>query len=235
MITSYKQLTGKYLKINKKRSILTIIGIVLSVALISTIGLFFNGIQETQIESIKSRYGSFHLAFTKIDENLAAKVVNNPKVSRSGFYTIGEEVKIGGKLTVNEIIATDKALELFPYKTKEGRLPQNEKEVAVEKWVLSYIDKDAKVGSQIKFNNKQYTLTGILEDSIQSQIDNRGVLLSKNNNIMKKNAALLVEISSKTNLETAVNELKVLGEKDTVMENSALLLIQGARRQWGRP
>ena len=50
MITSYKQLTGKYLKANRKRSILTIIGIILSVALISSIGLFFLGIQDTQIQ-----------------------------------------------------------------------------------------------------------------------------------------------------------------------------------------
>jgi putative ABC transport system permease protein len=227
MITSYKQLTGKYLKINKKRSILTIIGILLSVALISTIGLFFNGIQVAQIEKAKNDYGSYHLTFIKTDENMASKVVNNPKVSRSGFYTTGEEVKIGGKLIVNEIIATDKALELLPYKTKDGRLPQNEKEVAVENWVLSYIDKDAKIGSKIKFNNKEYTLSGILENSRQGQIDNRGVLLSKNNNISKKNAALLIEISSKTNLKIAVDELKALGEKDTVMENYNLLIMQG--------
>ena len=227
MITSYKQLTGKYLKVNKKRSILTIIGIVLSVALISTIGLFFNGIQEAEIESAKNQYGSFHLIFTKVDENLASKIMSNPKVSKSGFYTMGEHVKIGGKLTVNEIIATDKALELFPYKTKEGRLPQNEDEAAVEKWVLGYIDKDAKVGSEIKFNNKKYILTGILEDNVQSQIDNSGVLLSKKNNITKENAALLVEINSKTNLKSAISELKALGKKDTVMENTYLLLMLG--------
>ena len=43
MINSYKQITGKYLKTNMKRTLLTIIGIVLSVALISSIGLFFKG------------------------------------------------------------------------------------------------------------------------------------------------------------------------------------------------
>lgn len=233
MITSYKQLTGKYLKINKKRSILTIIGIVLSVALISTIGLFFNGIQEAQIESAKNQYGSFHLIFTKVDETLAAKVMSSPKISKSGFYTMGEQVKIGGKLTVNQIIATDQALELFPYKTKEGSLPKNEKEVAMEKWVLGYINKDAKIGSPIKFNNKEYILTGILEDNVQSQIDNRGVLLSKNNNIPKENAALLVEISSKTNLKAAISELKALVKKDRVVENTYLLIMMGVGSNGG--
>lgn len=39
MISSYKKLTVRYLKANKKRSILTLIGIILSVALFSSIGL----------------------------------------------------------------------------------------------------------------------------------------------------------------------------------------------------
>lgn len=41
MITRYTQLTVRYLKASKKRTILTAIGIILSVALISSIGLFF--------------------------------------------------------------------------------------------------------------------------------------------------------------------------------------------------
>ena len=200
----------------------------LSVALISTIGLFFKGIQDAQIQDAKNSGGSFHLVFQKTNEKLISKIVNNPKVSRSGFYTISEEIKIGDKLVVNIITATDKALELFPYKAKLGRLPEKENEVAMEKWILSYIDKDVKVGNKIKVNNKEYTLVGILEDNVQNQMNGNGLILSKNNNINKQNAALLVEISSKTNLKTAVEELKQLGEKDSVMENSYLLQMQGA-------
>ncbi|MFT5876073.1 MAG: putative ABC transport system permease protein, partial [Clostridium sp.] len=228
MITSYKKLTGKYLKRNKKRTMLTIIGIMLSVALISTIGLFFKGIQDAQIQDAKNSGGSFHLAFLKTDEKLISKVVNNPKVSRSGFYNISKEVKIGDKLVVNIITATDKALELFPYNAKVGKLPENENEVAMEKWILPYIEKDVHVGSKINVNNKECTLVGILEDNVQNQIDGKGLILSKNNNIDKKTASLLVEISSKTNLKTAVVELKQLGVKDSVMENTYLLQMQGA-------
>lgn len=227
MITSYKQLTGKYLKRNKKRTALTIIGIMLSVALISTIGLFFKGIQDTQIQDAKNSGGSFHLAFQKTDEKLNSKIINNPKVSRSGFYTISEGIKIGDKLFANIITATDKALELFPYNASVGRLPEKQNEVAMEKWVLSSIDKDAKVGSKVKVNNKEYSLVGVLGDNVSSQMNGNGLILSKDNNINKQDAALLVEISSKTNLKTAVEELKQLGDKDSVMENSYLLQMQG--------
>ncbi|GCD08764.1 ABC transporter permease [Clostridium tagluense] len=228
MITSYKQLTGKYLKKNKKRTVLTIIGIMLSVALISTTGLFFKGMQDAQIQDAKSSGGSYHLAFQKTNERLISKIVNNPKVSRSGFYDVSKEIKLGDKVAVNVITATDKALELLPYKAKIGRLSEKENEVAVEKWILPAIDKNAKVGNKIKVSNKEYTLVGILEDSLAGQMAGSGVILSKNNNINKQNAALLIEISSKTNLKTAVKELKQLGKKDTVEENSRLLQMQGA-------
>ncbi|MBU3090512.1 ABC transporter permease [Clostridium sp. CF011] len=228
MITSYKQLTGKYLKKNKKRTTLTIIGIMLAVALIATIGLFLKGIQDTKIQDAKNMYGSSHLIFTKTNEKLISKIINNPKVSRSGLYNESEKTKLGDKLAGKIITATDKALELLPYKAKIGRLPEKENEVAMEKWILPSIDKNAKVGNKIKVSNKEYTLVGILKDSVINQINGNGVILSKNNNIDKQNAQLLVEISSKTNLKTAVGELKKLGEKDTVEENSYLLKMQGA-------
>ncbi len=227
MITSYKQLTGKYLKKNKKRTLLTIIGIMLSVALISTIGVFFNGIQDTKIQEAKSKSGSYHLSFQKTNEKLLSKIINNPKISRSGLYTTSEEIRINDKLAVNIIMATDKALDLFPYKTSSGRLPEKENEVAMESWVLSSIDEDAKVGNKIKIMSEEYTLAGLLEDNLQSQLSSNGLILSKNNSINERNAQLLVEISSKTNLETAVKELRQLGEKDTVTENSYLLQMQG--------
>ncbi|MCB2307935.1 FtsX-like permease family protein [Clostridium estertheticum] len=228
MITSYKQLTGKYLKKNKKRTILTIIGIMLSVALISTIGLFFKGMQDAEIQDAKNNYGSYHLVFKNTNANIVSKIVNNPKVSRSGSFTRKERVKINDKLVADIITATDKALELFPYKTKLGRLPEKQNEIAVEQWELKYISKDAKLGNKIKLNNKEYNLVGVLQDNIDSQMKGTGIILLKNNNIVMQKSMLLVEISSKTKLKTALNELKQLGEKNSVIGNEALIQLQGA-------
>lgn len=228
MISSYKKLTGKYLKAAKKRTALTILGIVMSVALICSIGLFFYSMQISQVEEAKNNYGAFHLIFSKTDDSLISKITNNPKVSRYGFVSMGEEVKVSDELKVTEIGATDKALELLPYRIKEGRFPEKDGEVAAEKWLLSYIDKGAKVGGTLKFNNEEYKLTGILENSVQNQMDNKGVLLSKSSNIDKSKAALVVEVSSKTNINSAVEELKALAPKGTVTENTMLLAMMGA-------
>ncbi|PRR82473.1 ABC transporter permease [Clostridium luticellarii] len=237
MITSYKELTGKYLSSNKKRSILTIIGIVLSAALICTIGFFIVSMQNAEIERVKSAYGSWHVSYTAPDKELAAKVTGNPKVSRSGFCQQGENIKINEDVSVSPVIASDSALELLPYKIKTGRFPENDHEAAVENWALRYVKKDAKLGDKIKLNGREYTLAGILQDNLDSQVNKTGIFLSRDNNIDRHKSVLLAEISSKTNLRRAVSELDGLPKNKTVeingkntpsvVNNSPLIDIEG--------
>lgn len=227
MINSYKQLTGKYLKANKKRSVLTIIGIILSVALISTIGLIYKSMEFAQVQQVKNSEGSFHLVYTNVDDNLLSKIKNNPKVSRYGLYNTVNDIKVGDNISVNEVVGTNKALELFTYKVIEGKLPEKENELAVEKRIVDKIYKNAKIGSKINFNNKEFTLIGILENQEGSDIANTGTVLSINNKLDKEKSALLVEISPKTDLKTALQELKQLSDDRYILENGRLILIEG--------
>ncbi len=232
MIKNYKQVTGRYLKANKKRTIITIIGIVLSVALIATIGLFFKGTQDAQVENVMRTVGSYHLMFERANEDLVNKMKNDSRVSSSGIYTASDPIKVGDKISIQEIVASDKALELLPFNAKEGRLPENEKEVAVEKWALGYIDKSAEIGKNIKINGKDYTLVGVLENSSVTQMQNAATVLMKNNNINTEKANLLVKISSKVDLQKATKELKKLRGRNKVEENNMLLMYQGAKKDY---
>ncbi|AVQ39193.1 ABC transporter ATP-binding protein [Clostridium botulinum] len=232
MIKNYKQVTGRYLKANKKRTIITIIGIVLSVALIATIGLFFKGTQDAQVENVMRTVGSYHLMFERANEDLVNKMKNDSRVSSSGIYTASDPIKVGDKISIQEIVASDKALELLPFNAKEGRLPENEKEVAVEKWALGYIDKSAEIGKNIKINGKDYTLVGVLENSSVTQMQNAATVLMKNNNINTEKANLLVKISSKVDLQKATKELKKFRGRNKVEENNMLLMYQGAKKDY---
>ncbi|ENJ9653640.1 FtsX-like permease family protein [Clostridium botulinum] len=232
MIKNYKQVTGRYLKANKKRTIITIIGIVLSVALIATIGLFFKGTRDAQVENVMRTVGSYHLMFERANEDLVNKMKNDSRVSSSGIYTASDPIKVGDKISIQEIVASDKALELLPFNAKEGRLPENEKEVAVEKWALGYIDKSAEIGKNIKINGKDYTLVGVLENSSVTQMQNAATVLMKNNNINTEKANLLVKISSKVDLQKATKELKKFRGRNKVEENNMLLMYQGAKKDY---
>lgn len=227
MINSYKKITTRYLKANRKRTLLTIIGIVLSVALISTIGLFFKGIQDSEIQSYKDDYGSFHLIYNNLNSSVISKIINNPSVARSGFVTLGEEIKINSSQKTQITIATDKALELLPCKIKEGRLPNSKNEIAMERWIQRNLFKDAKLNSKVILNGKEYKLVGILNDGINSQLQDGGLILTKDNNIDKEKSSLLVELNSKANFKDVIPKMKSLVSKKNVIENSYLLMGEG--------
>lgn len=228
MIESYKQITWRYLKANKKRTILTIVGVILSVALISSIGLFIQGMENSEIDYVKSTYGSYHVAFREVNDSLISKISNDPKISRSGLYKKEGTIKLNDKISTDIITTSDKALELLPIKLKEGRLPQSNKEIVMEKWILKYIDVNAKINSKVKINNKDYILVGILENSVGTQINKNGFVVTKSNNMSMDNAILLVEISPKVNLSKTVSELEKLGTSKTFAKNSYLLLTEGS-------
>lgn len=227
MISSYKEITWKYLKSNKKRTILTLIGIILSVALVSSIGLFLKSMQEAQIQDMKNNFGSWHIAYSKIDDTLITKIKSNPNVLRSGTYAEGEEININEKIKAREVFVTEEAVKLLPIKLKEGRFPEKKGEVALENWLLYKINKDAKPGESIKVGSKEYNLVGILNDSFKSQISGEGQIIEANSNESNNKKILIAELKVNRKLGENIQELKRLSDEKSVMENSNLLAMQG--------
>ena len=54
------KLTLKHLKMNKKRTIVSIIGIILSTALMVGVGLLFSTVRDNMIKEVESSVGSYH-------------------------------------------------------------------------------------------------------------------------------------------------------------------------------
>lgn len=228
MISSYKEITWKYLKSNKKRTILTLIGIILSVALVSSIGFFLKSMQEAQIQDMKNNFGSWHIAYSKVDDALVTKIKSNPNVLRSGTYAEGKEININDKVKVREVFVTEEAVKLLPITLKEGRFPEKKGEVALENWLLYKINKDAKPGETIKVGSKEYVLVGILNDTFKSQISGEGQIISASSNESSNRKVLLAELKVNRKLGENIKEMKGLSDEKSVIENSNLLALQGA-------
>lgn len=231
MISKYTQLTGRYLKASKKRTVLTVIGIILSVSLISSIGLFMKGIQSAEIESVKTSEGAAHLIFTHVDQNLYNQIKDNPKVGRYGYISSSKGIKIGESISIKEISGTKNALNLLPHELKKGKMPSKRGEAIVEQWVLDSAFKGKKIGDSIHFRNKTFVLVGILKNNSDNQFYKKGALITKDDSNSESNRSLYVEVNQKANLRTAVDELKKLTKKNYVKENSHLLIVEGAAKE----
>lgn len=161
---NYKDITWRYLKKQKKRAILTVIGIILSVALISAIGTMIVSVRGQFIKEAIRDYGSFHAGFIDIDSEKLDKIKNHVEVEEYGivknigYGAVKETTEIDreryGEATPPyryiEVKGYDKkALDLLPYYIEEGRSPEKPNEIVISGWAVNYFDENIKIGDKI--------------------------------------------------------------------------------------
>lgn len=162
-MNSYKNITYKYLKQQRNRTLLTILGIILSVAMISSIGTIIEGVRGAMIKDAINNYGSYHINFSGLDKDQINLLKNHVGVDEIGISIkegsariteITEEEKEmygeGGSYRYIQVDAYDeKALNLLPLEISEGRTPKSSNEIAIEKWMTSYFEEEVVLGSTI--------------------------------------------------------------------------------------
>lgn len=145
----YTSLTLRYLKENKKRTIVTIIGIILSTALICGIGNIYSSFMDYQIRETIKNDGSFHATFNdiskdKIDYITKSIGISNSGISKAfGYANTGEDnlLKVSGY---------DKNyFEGFNISLKEGNFPKNKNEIVISENSNLITDKKFKIGDSI--------------------------------------------------------------------------------------
>ena len=75
------KLTIKHLKMNKKRTVVTIIGIILSTALMVGIGLLMSTVRENMIDMVKQENGTQHAIIYNLSQDDLSHIKNNNNVN----------------------------------------------------------------------------------------------------------------------------------------------------------
>ena len=130
------KLTKKNLKLTKKRTIVTIIGIILSVALLTAVSSMYSSVLQALINFEKYEKGDFHVLYKDVDEEGYNIIKNNRKVedifiTQDIGYSILSESKNEYKPYAFIKGFTKEALEHLSIKLVEGRLPNNENEIII--------------------------------------------------------------------------------------------------------
>ena len=145
----YTSLTLRYLKENKKRTIVTIIGIILSTALICGIGNIYESFMDYQIRQTIENDGDFHATFYDIKKDDLDYITKSAGLTKSGLSDNLGYAKISpDKDNLMQVKAYDKTtFDGYQIKLKEGKLPTNNKEIVLSENIVSKIDK--KIGDTI--------------------------------------------------------------------------------------
>lgn len=201
------------LKLNKKRSIVIIIGIILSTALICGVAGLVTSFQKTMVDTAKEGQGNYHTIFYNVPKDELKYIEENREVKdyflseELGYSYLSNPKNVEETPIVNVISMNDKFIENMSVKLKEGRLPENDTELAISTRINEKFNTNYKVGDTITLNineteqnmengiPKTYKIVGIIERpilAIESYDVDWFTAITKMQNVNKKaNIAVL--------------------------------------------
>lgn len=161
------KLTNNYLKKNKKRTIVTIIGIILSGAMITAVSTLAVSFQGFMIDTEKQVSGSWEVMFNEVKYSDASYIEQNEKFTQTMMVT---DEGIAQNHFSDEPFLRIKAydetsLKNMGLKLEEGRMPQNDQEILLSKTFFDGKQEEPKLGDTITLAIGERRLEGqILND-----------------------------------------------------------------------
>ena len=178
------ELSVKDLKLNKKRSIVIIIGIILSTALICGVAGLVTSFQKTFVETAKKNQGNYHTIFYDVPKDELKYIEENRGVK--DYYlsegigysylpnvTVTTSTGAEEKPYVNIIAMDNKFLNNMSIELQNGRLPESDDEIVVSARINQKFKTNYKVGDTITLN------VGELKDDT-SDVDEKNSQSSEN-------------------------------------------------------
>ena len=160
-----KRLTIKNLKLNKTRTIATILGIMLSVALITAVTTMYTSALESLVQSKKNNDGNIHLAIYGLSKNKLDRLKSNRNIdhiyiTRKIGYAKLDESKNKYKPYAYIIGMTNDSIKNLGINIKEGRLPENENEIVIPSHLRTNGRVEKHIGDTITLNVGKRILDG---------------------------------------------------------------------------
>jgi putative ABC transport system permease protein len=234
----FTDLVPKYLTVHRKKTRLVVMGIAVSVALITGVFSMLDSLQKFEVMEMKKDQGNYHLRIKDPSDKEISFIRNRIDVQNYGLVSqvakvTSEEVKCG-LFAIDEAFAPNAGVVLL-----EGRYPAGNNEAIIEKWATGEAYLGATVGDTIRITlpdkkEKEFTVSGMIEDS--SSMKSKGipgiiitVEASRNLGVKAMSSTLYIEMKKGVNVLKAEKGIKkALGMDNSRMgRNEYLLAVMG--------
>lgn len=155
------EITLKSLKLNKKRTIVTIIGIILSVSLITAVFGMVACFRETLLKKAIKDNGYNHIIASG-NQDILNILKNNREIKKTmvvanlGYSYINSKNEYKPYLKLSSVVNPSDFLDL-PFNLKKGRFPANSNEVVISNSLLTNGKVNLKIGDTINYKlGKRY-------------------------------------------------------------------------------
>ncbi len=147
------KLTQKHLTMNKKRTIVTIVGIILSTALMVGIGLLLSTFRESMIQEVIMERGDYNARIDDISKSNLAIIDNNSNVKSyiTRNYLGYDRIPTDETISYFKLFSVDDAY-MSHLTLIEGRLPKNSQEVVIPKYLYEQYSETLKIGNTLNLS-----------------------------------------------------------------------------------
>lgn len=156
-------LTLRYLKANKKRSLLTLLCIMVSVIMMICVGMAFSSGKAFYKSYIEKTVGDYHYYLYGAEKEVIDLIANDPLVDeyyKSDIFNLSYQDANINVLSGDYAYFQKRNLQDYVLK---GRLPVNKYEILVTEGFLKQNQIEKNIGDQIKFDNGNiYTIVGLM-------------------------------------------------------------------------
>ncbi len=154
------KLTIRHLKMNKKRTIVTIIGIILSTALMVGIGTIASTFVGYMINDAKANVGSYHVKINEVSSHNLKYIKHNTDIKEYATYgEVGYALLDGSKNEYKPYLYIKSGDDNY-LKTSElleGRFPEKDNEIVISAHIISNGEVSLKVGDKLNLKiGKRY-------------------------------------------------------------------------------
>ena len=147
------KVTLRHLKENKRRSLVTIIGVIISVAMITAVSTLGVSFLDLMIRQNINTHGEWHVQYKDVTSDQIEAIAQDSEtktlmLSSEGYATL-EESNNEYKPYLYFKNYNEIGMKNFPIEVIDGRLPQNENEIAISEAIESNAKVDYKIGDQL--------------------------------------------------------------------------------------
>lgn len=161
----FHKITVETLKKNKTRTFVTIIGVILSTAMIMAVITFVFSIQSYMKKVVIEKEGDWYIRSGMMTEEKAEEIAHLETVSTAAkIQSIGYsqfENKGTGKTYFYFAGFSKEAIQMLNVSLLAGRMPENSNEVIISKYFQQYTESELEIGSEFSVTIGERNINGI--------------------------------------------------------------------------
>ncbi|MDY5913514.1 MAG: FtsX-like permease family protein [Inconstantimicrobium porci] len=233
---SYSEISNRYMKQNKKRSLMTIFGIMMATVLIFAVGTFLLSFRDSMIANERSTGNDFEFKFIDVTDKQAEKIIKNVEVANFSVQRSTDDkqsYKVNNKECYLLVGDSGYFKRLYRSKLSSGKMPEKYGEIVIDNYTKKYLETN--IGDKIKLENsegknEEFEVVGISKSDYYLGL-NIATYFDSSRMTSDEKYTVAVNLKSNKNKQSIIKKIasnaEVTINSDNLTGNSKILYLTG--------